>query len=207
MSCMNLKANFSANRVKPRGPQSRVCSSIGTLDFSDHREIKHLRIKTPKLEPIIDQNFLTPNMAEIESPRHLVNLLRTAGDALVVLSFYSAACGGCRALQPKICEMAAANPSAIFVNINEDRQGKLCRGLHVRVLPFFKLYRGSQGRLCSFSCTNATIGKFKDALAKHGTDRCSLGPAKGLDDEEMASLASLDLIPENYILSNYYYYY
>ena len=34
------------------------------------------------------------------------------------------------------------------------------------------------------------IRKFKDALAKHGTERCSLGPAKGLEESELLSLAS-----------------
>lgn len=35
------------------------------------------------------------------------------------------------------------------------------------------------------------IKKFKDALAKHGSERCSLGPAKGLDDSELKDLASI----------------
>ena len=34
------------------------------------------------------------------------------------------------------------------------------------------------------------VKKFKDALAKHGSDRCSLGPAKGLDESELMKLAS-----------------
>lgn len=33
------------------------------------------------------------------------------------------------------------------------------------------------------------IKKFKDALAKHGTDRCSILPAKGLDESELERLA------------------
>ncbi|KAH9604018.1 hypothetical protein KSS87_014198 [Heliosperma pusillum] len=35
------------------------------------------------------------------------------------------------------------------------------------------------------------IKKFKDALAKHSTERCSLGPAKGLDESEIHKLASI----------------
>ena len=38
------------------------------------------------------------------------------------------------------------------------------------------------------------IKKFKDALAKHGTERCSLGPAKGLDESEIMNLASIGQI-------------
>lgn len=40
-----------------------------------------------------------------------------------------------------------------------------------------------------FSCPTKQIKKFKDALAKHLTDRCSLGPAKGLEESELLSLA------------------
>lgn len=38
------------------------------------------------------------------------------------------------------------------------------------------------------------IKKFKDALAKYGTERCSLGPAKGLDESELMNLASIGQI-------------
>lgn len=33
----------------------------------------------------------------------------------------------------------------------------MCYSLNVHVLPFFRFYRGAQGRVCSFSCTNATV--------------------------------------------------
>ena len=32
--------------------------------------------------------------------------------------------------------------------------------------------------------------KFKDALAKHNTDRCSLGPTRGLEEKELMALAA-----------------
>lgn len=34
------------------------------------------------------------------------------------------------------------------------------------------------------------IKKFKDALAKHTPERCSLGPAKGLDESALLALAA-----------------
>lgn len=43
-----------------------------------------------------------PNMKEITSAEDLVDSLRTAGDKLVVLDFFSPGCGGCRALHPKV---------------------------------------------------------------------------------------------------------
>lgn len=35
------------------------------------------------------------------------------------------------------------------------------------------------------------IKKFEDALAKHGAERCSIGPTKGLDESELRKLAAV----------------
>uniref|UniRef100_A0A2P2IZ15 Uncharacterized protein n=1 Tax=Rhizophora mucronata TaxID=61149 RepID=A0A2P2IZ15_RHIMU len=77
----------------------------------------------------------------------------------------------------------------------------MCQALHVHVLPFFRLYRGPEGRLCSFSCTNATIKKFKDALAKYNENRLNVGPAKGLDESEILKLASIGELPADFALA------
>ncbi|KAK8604524.1 hypothetical protein V6N13_099464 [Hibiscus sabdariffa] len=126
---------------------------------------------------------LKPNMVKIHSAQELVCSLQNAGDRLVIIDFYSPGCGGCKALHPK-------NPNAILLEVNYEELKNMCHCLNIHVLPFFRFYRGAEGRLCSFSCTNATIKKFKNALAKHGSNRCSLGPAKGLDESELMKLAS-----------------
>ncbi|KAJ6761666.1 THIOREDOXIN-LIKE 1-1 CHLOROPLASTIC, partial [Salix koriyanagi] len=88
------------------------------------------------------------------------------------------------------CQLAEMNPDVQFLQVNYEEHKSMCYSLNVHVLPFFRLYRGAHGRLCSFSCTNATIKKFKDALAKHTPERCSLGPTKGLEEEELVALAA-----------------
>ncbi|VAH90529.1 thioredoxin-like 1-2, chloroplastic [Triticum urartu] len=133
---------------------------------------------------------LQPNMREIESAQDLVDSLANAGDRLVVVDFFSPGCGGCRALHPKICQFAEQNPDVLFLQVNYEEHKSMCYSLHVHVLPFFRFYRGAQGRLCSFSCTNATIKKFRDALAKHNPDRCSIGPTRGLEESELLALAA-----------------
>lgn len=137
------------------------------------------------------EKTLKPNMIEIHSAQELVEFLSNTGDRLVIVDFYSPGCGGCRALHPKICQLAESNPNAVFLKVNYEELKTTCHTLHIHVLPFFRFYRGAEGRLCSFSCTNATIKKFKDALAKHGTDQDVLGPAKGLDDSELLKLAAV----------------
>ncbi|XP_020104192.1 thioredoxin-like 1-2, chloroplastic isoform X2 [Ananas comosus] len=91
------------------------------------------------------EKSMKPNMIEITSVQDLVDSLRSAGDKLVVVGFYSPSCGGCKTLHPKIY-------------------------------------------------------KFKKALENHGTERCSLGPAKGLEESELRSLASNKEIQYNYPL-------
>ncbi|KAK9119202.1 hypothetical protein Scep_017295 [Stephania cephalantha] len=146
------------------------------------------------------EKTLKPNMMEIGSAQELQESLRNAGDRLVIIDFYSPGCGGCKALHPKICQLAEENPTALFLKVNYEELKNMCYSLHIHVLPFFRFYRGAEGRLCSFSCTNATIKKFKDALAKHGTDRCNLGPAKGLEESELQALAANKEISKDYLL-------
>ncbi|KAI9121264.1 hypothetical protein K1719_008297 [Acacia pycnantha] len=133
---------------------------------------------------------LQPNTREVTSAQDLVDSLLNAGDKLVIVDFFSPGCGGCKALHPKLCQFAEMNPDVLFLQVNNEEHRAMSYSLGVHVLPFFRFYRGAQGRLCSFSCTNATIKKFKDALAKHTPDRCSLGPAKGLEEKELLALAA-----------------
>ncbi|GLT59691.1 hypothetical protein SLA2020_324970 [Shorea laevis] len=133
---------------------------------------------------------IKPNMREVTSAQDLVDSLLNAGEKLVIVDFFSPGCGGCKALHPKICQLAELNPDVQFLQVNYEEHKSMCYTLNVHVLPFFRFYRGAHGRLCSFSCTNATIKKFKDALAKHTPDRCSLGPTKGLEEKELLALAA-----------------
>ncbi|CAA2983461.1 thioredoxin-like 1-2, chloroplastic [Olea europaea subsp. europaea] len=161
--------NAKASRHIPTHAQASICISRGLRWW---------------------EKTLMPNMIEIHSAQELVGSLLNAGDRLVIIDFYSPGCGGCKALHPKICQLAESNPDAIFLKVNYEELKTMCHSLHIHVLPFFRFYRGAEGKLCSFSCTNATIKKFKDALAKYGTERCCLGPAKGLEDSELMALAS-----------------
>lgn len=45
---------------------------------------------------------MKPNMIEITSAQDLVDSLRSSGDKLVVVGFYSPSCGGCKTLHPKV---------------------------------------------------------------------------------------------------------
>ena len=57
----------------------------------------------------------------------------------------------------QICQLAEMNPDVQFLHVNYEEHKSMCYSLNVHVLPFFRFYRGAHGRLCSFSCTNATV--------------------------------------------------
>lgn len=62
---------------------------------------------------------------------------------------------GCCSVQ--ICQLAEMNPDVQFLQVNYEEHKSMCYSLNVHVLPFFRFYRGAHGRVCSFSCTNATV--------------------------------------------------
>ncbi|KAG6738428.1 hypothetical protein POTOM_058044 [Populus tomentosa] len=196
------------SRVKPQGLRSQISRSSSCSDFYGKRFVVHGNQSKPRrgylpqasvmaltgLKLKYAQKWwekgLQPNMREVTSAQDLVDSLMNAGDQLVVVDFFSPGCGGCKALHPKICQLAEMNPDVLFLQVNYEEHKSMCYSLNVHVLPFFRFYRGAHGRLCSFSCTNATIKKFKDALAKHTPERCSLGPTKGLEEKELVALAA-----------------
>ncbi|KAF8408124.1 hypothetical protein HHK36_007267 [Tetracentron sinense] len=182
-----LKSQFKGTQVIVSDPWSFGDWSVkGPANFSVHAQSSICVSRTLRWW----DKILKPNMIDINSAEELVDSLLNAGDRLVIIDFYSPGCGGCKALHPKICQFAELNPNALFLKVNQEELKTMCNSLNVHVLPFFRFYRGAEGRLCSFSCTNATIKKFKDALGKHGTDRCSLEPARGLEESELLKLAS-----------------
>ncbi|QCD97357.1 thioredoxin-like 1-1, chloroplastic [Vigna unguiculata] len=173
------KLHFHVNRGIPNRVSSRLRASTGA----------QMALRIGNVQKWWEKG-LQPNMKEVTSAQDLVESLLNAGDKLVVVDFFSPGCGGCKALHPKICQLAEMNPDVQFLQVNYEEHKSMCYSLNVHVLPFFRFYRGAHGRLCSFSCTNATIKKFKDALAKHSPDRCSLGPTKGLEEKELLALAA-----------------
>ncbi|KAL4591764.1 hypothetical protein LXL04_004735 [Taraxacum kok-saghyz] len=175
--------DFFGRKVALGGQQKRTCTQAAAAS-----DVK-MSLSIGKSLRWWEKN-LQPNMKEITGAEDLVESLLRAGDKLVVVDFFSPGCGGCKALHPKICQIAEMNPDVQFLQVNYEDHKSMCYSLNVHVLPFFRFYRGAEGRVCSFSCTNATIKKFRDALAKYKPDRCGLAPPKGLEEKELVALGS-----------------
>lgn len=128
-----------------------------------------------------------PNMIDIHSTQEFLDALSQAGDKLVIVEFYGTWCGSCRALFPKLCRTAQEHPEILFLKVNFDENKPMCKSLNVKVLPYFHFYRGSDGQLESFSASLAKFQKIRDAISTHNTDRCSIGPPKGVGELDLLS--------------------
>lgn len=120
-----------------------------------------------------------PNFHDVHSTQEFVDALASAGDKLVVVEFYASWCGSCRALFPKLCKLAAEHLDVEFLKVNFEENKPMCKSLNIKVLPYFHLYRGAEGRVDGFSCSLSKLQKLRDAIAQHNTDRCSIGPPAG----------------------------
>lgn len=127
-------------------------------------------------------------MVDIHSTQEFLNALSEAGDKLVIVEFYGTWCASCRALFPKLCKTAQEHPEIVFLKVNFDENKPMCKNLNVKVLPYFHFYRGADGQLESFSCSLAKFQKIKDAIQTHNTDRCSIGPVKGVGDVNLETV-------------------
>lgn len=117
-------------------------------------------------------------------------------DKLVVVDVYAQWCGACRALYPKLCKIAAEYPDVVFVKVNFDGNKQLCKSLGVKVLPFFKFYRGNEGCVAAFSASIAKIKLLRSALETHSAERCSLSRDAVVRYDDLADLADLEAMSD-----------
>ncbi|KAH7428272.1 hypothetical protein KP509_10G084200 [Ceratopteris richardii] len=110
-------------------------------------------------------------MHEITSSDQFYDVLSAAArqDKLVLVDFYSAGCRSCKALHPKICQIAADNPNVEVLTVNFYDNLDFCRSLNVNVLPFFHFYRNNV-KIDGFSCSLSKIDKLRAAVARNQQD-------------------------------------
>eukprot|EP00879_Flechtneria_rotunda_P002701 GHRR01002907.1.p1 GENE.GHRR01002907.1~~GHRR01002907.1.p1 ORF type:complete len:235 (+),score=62.11 GHRR01002907.1:206-910(+) len=124
----------------------------------------------------------TPNMRNIHGVQELVDALADAGDNLVIVDFYGPWCGACRALYPKLIKLMEQFPDVVFLKVNFDDNKAMCKTLGVKVLPFFHIYHGAEGRVAAFSCTVTKFQRMRDALQQFYSPICSLSSNPGLPE-------------------------
>ncbi len=115
-------------------------------------------------------------MVDVANVQELVDILDEHRDKLVIVDHWARWCGSCKALYPRLCKLAEQHPDVLFVKMNWDDNKQLAKRLGIKVLPFFQLYRGSEGKVAQFSANLSKFNLLLDAIAQHGPARCSLTP-------------------------------
>ena len=131
------------------------------------------------------------NLRDVSSTQSLIEELSLAEDRLVVVDFYAQWCGACRALYPKLVKLAQENEDIVFLKVDYDANKSMCKGLGIKVLPFFHLYRGSLGRVDELSASVSKLPRLRTAIQKHNTPRCDLQ-----SHDKGAPTSPLDVVPE-----------
>ncbi|XP_017240278.1 thioredoxin-like 2, chloroplastic [Daucus carota subsp. sativus] len=172
---------------------SSTCDFVPQLSKIPRRDLPSFKVQATIAEtdqPKWWEKTAGPNMIDIHSTQDFLNALSQAGERLVIVEFYGTWCGSCRALFPKLCRTAQEHPEIMFLKVNFDENKPMCKNLNVRVLPFFHFYRGADGQLEAFSCSLAKFQKIKDAIQMHNTDRCSIGPPRGVGDLNLEAVSA-----------------
>lgn len=107
------------------------------------------------------------NLVMATSPQEYKRLILEAPpNALVVVDYLKPSCAGCRRLFPKLKQVAASNPDALFIKVNVDtpEMRELGQGMQVAHLPWFHLFRGGQ-LLNSFSANVTTMATLRAEIA------------------------------------------
>ncbi|CAN6290541.1 unnamed protein product [Urochloa humidicola] len=181
-SCSKILTwNYNGTKGKQFLPREKFAST--------GQQITRAAPKSPKkgIHTMWWEKDMKGNMKSIKSQEDFDKQLLMAGDKFTVVHFFSPGCGACKALHSKVHQFARMYPRLQFLMVNYNEQTEICKRLNVYVLPLFRFYRGTEGRICSFSCTISTIHKFKDALKRHGVQIESLTTEKGLEESESKS--------------------
>ena len=136
------------------------------------------------------------NMIECDDTMAFLGVLNEHSDKLVVVDVYARWCGACRALYPKLCKIAAEYPDVVFVKVNFDANKDLCKSLGVKVLPYFKFYRGTEGCVAQFSASIAKIKILRAALNEHSAERCAVVEGARVEYDDVDDLRELEEMSE-----------
>lgn len=115
----------------------------------------------------LDSEGAPANLVTATTPADFKRLIVGApANQVVVVDYLKPSCAGCRRLFPKLKQIAASNPDALFikVNVDTDEMRELGQGMQVTHLPWFHIFRGGD-LLNSFSANLTTVAALRAEIA------------------------------------------
>lgn len=85
---------------------------------------------------------------------------------LVVVDFFAPWCCGCRALYPKLCQIASANLDVAFIKVNTEveEMRELAADLGVVGLPFFNLHSSCRNNVQAFTANLTKVNRLRTQI-------------------------------------------
>jgi thioredoxin 1 len=168
LSPRNVALPGSHRQLLGRGSSALTAAGLGALSVA-------ARGNGTKRGPVVCRSEVRPladstsdgNVMEFQSEEEFNQILKDAGDKLVVVDISTKTCGPCKMIYPKVVEMSLAYPDAVFLKINGDTDNNtrtLMRKWSVRAVPNFRFFRNGEQ---VHSHTGAKLDELKKKFAEH----------------------------------------
>ncbi|KAE8632694.1 hypothetical protein XENTR_v10001638 [Xenopus tropicalis] len=85
----------------------------------------------------------------VESLDEFQNILKEAGDKLVVVDFTATWCGPCKMISPVFEKLSVENPDVVFIKVDVDDAQDVAAHCDVKCMPTFHFYKNGQ-KVCTW---------------------------------------------------------
>ncbi|PAA79937.1 hypothetical protein BOX15_Mlig030178g2, partial [Macrostomum lignano] len=131
---------------------------------------------------------------EISSEDEFRALLESAGAKPVLVDFYANWCGPCKAMAPKVNDLASRNPDVVFAKVNVDKVEAVSSAYGVTSLPTFALFlRGQRIE----SLVGADPDKLEALVKKYAKSAESVDKFGHMDMLSLISMAETECLNES----------
>ena len=80
-------------------------------------------------------------MKSVDDLAEFNEILKTAGDKLVVVDFFATWCGPCRMIAPKLEAMSKTYTDVIFLKVDVDEAEDVAQKYDISAMPTFKFFK------------------------------------------------------------------
>eukprot|EP00386_Alphamonas_edax_P007262 GDKI01024121.1.p2 GENE.GDKI01024121.1~~GDKI01024121.1.p2 ORF type:complete len:107 (-),score=38.96 GDKI01024121.1:26-346(-) len=81
---------------------------------------------------------------DITNEQHFDQVLKEAGNKLVVVDFFAEWCGPCKRIAPEVHKMAEEMHDIVFVKVDVDKAQDVSTRCQIRAMPTFIYYKNAQ---------------------------------------------------------------
>lgn len=81
---------------------------------------------------------------EVENLGDLIKIIDEAGSKTIIIDFFAEWCGPCKAISPKVAELANSHPNIIVLKVDVDKAADIGEKYDITAMPTFKVIKNKQ---------------------------------------------------------------